>query len=178
MDDVLHRPACHLVGRQRLARGRQKSRQQLILADPDGVGDPVTTGKQIGDDRNLVSVGTWKQNGTVALKTLGDRSQFVGKADAFAGNREPATSGKMGKPCPQIGRRVGLFPCKVFSSHMTNLSSGRDNRQGTILRNACGRRFSASSSPQRRTMPTSTSNKSSTRPTVWSTISSRFSGLA
>ena len=60
MDDVLHRPARHLVGRQRLARGRQKSRQQLILADPDGVGDPIATGKQIGDDGNFVSVGTRK----------------------------------------------------------------------------------------------------------------------
>jgi len=95
---------------ERLTRGCQKSRQQLILADPDGVGDPVATGKQIGDDGNFVSVGLRKQYGTVALKTFGDRGEFVGEADAFAGNCEPATFGKMGEPCPQIGWRVGRFP--------------------------------------------------------------------
>ncbi|MGY3355300.1 hypothetical protein ACVWZK_001963 [Bradyrhizobium sp. GM0.4] len=100
----------------------------MILADPNGVSDPVTTGKQIGDDWNLVSAGARKQHGTVALKALGDRGQFVDEANAFASNREPATSGKIGKPCSQIGRRIGLLPYHVFSSHMTGLSSSRHNR--------------------------------------------------
>ena len=177
MDDFLNRAAAHFAARQRIARRSKEAPQQLIGADTNGFGDPVPRCEQIGDHGDVVSAGLWKQHRAVALQPLRNGGKLIGEFHALAGDSKLAALGKVGEPGAQVLRRVRRSgSSQVIDLHDAIIPWSSAGVQGAIFRGE--RRLSASSSPQRRTTPMSTSNRSSTRPTVCSTMSSRLSGLA
>src|SRR6202166_1899630 len=167
-----------------MAHGVLETRQQFAGRNAQGILDPAPVREKVRDHGNGVLTRLLNQHRDVMFELLGSRRHFIDQRYTLARHDESVGHDEALQPAAQIGvgimagnrRRGPVCLCHSFPL-VLGVAFTFENSIREISSRRAGRPRNSGRSPQRLTTPTSMSNRSSARPTVWPTMSSSESGL-